>query len=239
MLKQWLVFILIALLLISCAKTGVVVIQPVYKSNRLRDIKLLVSVPRSEVVAENPDEIHKQIGEGDPDSVLFAFMKKTLPKYLIKYSFASSVQMAEFKHDTNFAVTDFIIDDTVSFSLDVPKSGYCLHLNELNNTLLFFHNSSNDKYPFSTNSIQFVIFIERWRTFSYTSEPSIEHNGCECLFAIWDNRIGRSVSHGLAFVDLVGTFDTQNDWEGVISQIAGQILLQTPFTKWPGSTKLE
>jgi len=233
MAKLWLLYLLSGLLMISCAPpTGISVVQPEYETDSLRNVSLLVSIPSSEVIADNPNEINAIIGKGDPDSVLFNLIVKYLPKCLLAHSFSQYVIMAEFKHDTSFEVSDFMIDKSLTFSLDLPKDGYCLFINIFENTFSFLPCLTKDRYSFHNNSIQFTIFIEHLRTFSYTDWTTTQHNGGECYFAILDNKIGRIVSYGLAFVDLDESFNCQENWVNVIDQISEQILWQSPFNKY-------
>jgi hypothetical protein len=232
MAKHKFLYLLVSLFTFSCVPpSGIIVIQPEYETESLRNVSLLVSVQRSEVIADNPKEINAHIGIGDPDSVLYAFCEYNLTKCILAHSFSQTVMLAEFKHDTSFEVSDFMIDTTLSFSLDLPKDGYCLYMSMIDNTFSFLPGLTKDRSFPLIKSVQFLIFIENLRTFSYTSCAKSEHNGGECCFAIWDNRIGRIVSYGHAFVDLDEQFKTQLDWVNVINQIAEQILWFSPFNK--------
>ena len=168
MAKHKFLYLLASVFTFSCMPpSGIVVIQPEYETDSLKNVSLLVSVPRSEVVADNPKEINALLGSGDPDSVLYAFCESHLPQCLLANSFSQTVMMAEFKHDTSFEVSEFMIDNTLSFSLDLPKDGYCLYMNAIDNTFLFLPAFSKDRSFPLVHSELFSSVVIRSRSWGF------------------------------------------------------------------------
>ncbi|TAK67676.1 MAG: hypothetical protein EPO24_00160, partial [Bacteroidetes bacterium] len=131
----------ISLLSFSCTSVRKeIFLNQEYKDATIKDSRLAVNLIPSEIFVMNLRDLVKTVGKGQEDTNLYVnYFKEEFPAAIKQYSTINHVSFINVISDNNFERRGYQLNDTDVISLNLPKDGRKLHLeNDSTNYVLFF-----------------------------------------------------------------------------------------------------
>jgi len=207
------IFIL-SILFYGCSSQKAVIMSS-YKDKDLTDMTLSIVKPLGKINIQNPDDVTDDLGEGDPETVYFDFLKNKLLSAFKENSYLNNIEYIDNLQTSNFQEKVLYPAKDSNFTAFLPIENS--KISEIKSEfVLFFYN----------------IDIYRSRKIVGLQGQSFRVLNHKIEFVLWDNVIGTIVSYGILKEEEEIMFGMDKiHWESVIEMIATDIIDFSPFQR--------
>lgn len=199
--------IILGICFFGCSSQKAVIMSS-YEDKELTDKTLSIVKPLGNINIQNPDDVTDDLGEGDPKTVYFDFLKNKLLSAFRDNSYLNNIEYID-----NFQTSDFqekvlspAKDSNLTVFLPIENSRIAEIKSEF---VLFFYN----------------IDLYRSKKIVGLQGQSLSVLNHKIEFVLWDNIIGSIVSYGILKEEEEIMFGMDKiHWESVIEMTATDII---------------
>ena len=208
--------------LTSCSRLVNVKVMPEYKNLNLSEnisIGIYPEIPN--IIIENESSLIDDLGEGDPVSIFYNFIKQNLPVETVNSTRFKDAIFLDEKARVNLEERQLEINIQDSLKISIPSEGSTIQTDTLR--------------------VDYILFLKNLKTFESTmsfgnpssnTQSSNRLLNCSFEFLIWDNARGKIVLYGKGTSSESVTMNMNiNTWRKLVSRMSVLIENDMPFDR--------
>ena len=226
MMRFLIVLVVCLFVLTGCGK--MIFITPQYINKKIERKSLVVA--DMEIFIDNPKDVADDLGEGNPRTIYKDFFEFNFKSEMTQLSTFEEVNFCTITNENEFIEQVFNIGKKDKIYMNIPSHNQVVKTDSIYGDFILFIQEFKVYRKGANIPNQTGITGVTWKT-NLGSQPDLRTT---FNFVLWDNNQKQVVSYGKADCPTKFGFSMKYDtWERSITNIAKEILIDTPFENFP------